>query len=127
LVELEEIWAKIPGYDYEASNLGRIRSMDRWITFKCGKNAGRRRLFPGKVLAQFTLWNGYKTTHLGSYHPNKYVHILVARAFLGEPPEGMETCHEDDVKANCKLSNLRYDTRQGNMADRKRNGAQNPV
>jgi hypothetical protein len=122
LVELEEIWAKIPGYDYEASNYGRIRSMDRVVMSRTGP-----RRYRGKVLAQFTIWNGYKTTHLGQDNPNKYVHQLVALAFLGETPEGMEVCHWDDDKPNNRLGNLRHDTREGNIADRKRNGAQNSL
>lgn len=43
-----EIWKDIPGYElqYQASNLGRIRSYDRWITYKNGK--GRRQA--GRVI-----------------------------------------------------------------------------
>jgi len=94
-----EIWAPIPGHDgYEASDQGRIRS--------------RRR-----ILKQFTLRNGYKTTHLGRKHMNNYVHHLVMRAFKGPTPVGMEICHNDGNKSNPQLSNLRFDTRIANMAD----------
>lgn len=111
----KEIWRPIPGHKgYEASSHGRIRSVDRLVT----SYTPPRRL-KGKVLKQFILWNGYKTTHLGKAHANKYVHRLVALAFFGPPPQGMEVCHGDDNKQNPRLDNLRYDTRKGNMADRR--------
>lgn len=111
---MHEIWAKIPGKDYEASNFGRIRSIDRYIAY----SNGQRRFQAGKLLRQFTLWNGYKTTHLGSKHMNNYVHRLVALAFLGPPPAGMEVCHNNNNKSFNWLINLRHDTRKGNMDDR---------
>jgi HNH endonuclease len=45
------------------------------------------------------------------------VHRLVAGAFLGPCPDGMETCHNDGDNWNNVLSNLRYDTHKNNMAD----------
>jgi hypothetical protein len=119
----DEIWKPIPSHPgYEASSFGRVRSVERTVIYRTGVSHCHK----GKVLAQFTLWNGYKTTHLGRGNANKYVHQLVARAFIGEPPEGMEVCHWDDCKPNNYLINLRYDTRQSNLEDRIRNGAQNP-
>lgn len=112
---MREIWAEIPDREgYEASNFGRIRSMDRWIVY----HNGVRRFYRGKVLRQFTLWNGYKTTHLGSKRMNNYVHHLVARAFLGPRPSGLEVCHNNNNKNFNWLINLRYDTKLGNADDR---------
>lgn len=50
------------------------------------------------------------------------VHILVMRAFVGPPPEGMEVAHNDGDKLNCRLTNLRYDTPTGNNRDKERHG-----
>jgi hypothetical protein len=44
------------------------------------------------------------------------------KAAAGPRPDGMEVCHEDDVKANNSLSNLSYGTRQKNVRDAYRNG-----
>lgn len=112
---MRQIWAPIPGRDgYEASNFGQIRSLDRWVVY----SNGVRHFCPGKILRQFTLRNGYKTTHLGSKRFNEYVHHLVAKAFLGPRPTGMDVCHNNNNKAYNWLINLRYDTRKGNMDDR---------
>ena len=40
------------------------------------------------------------------------VHDLVALAFIGPKPAGMQTCHNNDDKRNNIASNLRYDTAQ---------------
>lgn len=56
--------------------------------------------------------------------PTKFlVHRLVLLAFVGPCPEGMEACHSPDpTPTNCNLSNLRWDTRAGNMADMVQHG-----
>jgi len=58
-------------------------------------------------------------------HPGRLsiqVHRLVMNAFRGPCPAGLEVCHGDDDTSNNQLSNLRYDTHKGNMADASRNG-----
>src|SRR5262245_56522562 len=47
-----------------------------------------------------------------------FVHRLLLLVFVGLCPPGMEACHNDGNKANNILSNLRWDTRVGNIADR---------
>lgn len=49
------------------------------------------------------------------------VHRLVLEAFVG-PRDGMDCCHNDGDPSNNHISNLRWDTRSGNMQDRKRHG-----
>jgi hypothetical protein len=52
----------------------------------------------------------------------RQVHRLVLLAFVGPCPEGMEACHWDGNTSNNALSNLRWDTKQGNAADKRRHG-----
>ena len=109
------MWKPIPGHaGYEASDQGEIRSLDRWIKEKHSHKA--RYFRRGRVLRQYTV-NGYKTTHLGIAHINKYVHHLVMLAFVGPVPEGLLVCHNNGKKSDNRLSNLRYDTQFGNMSD----------
>ncbi len=50
------------------------------------------------------------------------VHRLVLEAFVGPCPEGMEACHNDGDRLNNQISNLRWDTRKANQADRIKHG-----
>ena len=50
------------------------------------------------------------------------VHRLVMSAFCGPCPPGMEVCHNNGVRDDNRLENLRYDTHKGNMLDRYRHG-----
>lgn len=63
---------------------------------------------------------GYPTVNVaGRCRP---VHKLVAEAFLGPCPEGLECRHLDGNAANCALSNLVYGTSAENKMDMKRHG-----
>lgn len=53
---------------------------------------------------------------------NRQVHHIVLEAFVGPCPPGMEACHNDGNSLNCSASNLRWDTRRNNLADRRRHG-----
>jgi hypothetical protein len=46
----------------------------------------------------------------------------VAEAFMGPTPVGLEVCHNNDDKADNRLTNLRFDTHLANMRDAVRNG-----
>jgi hypothetical protein len=49
-------------------------------------------------------------------------HRLVAEAFIGPRPPGLEVCHEDNNRQNNHACNLRYDTESGNQRDRLKHG-----
>lgn len=108
-----EVWKDIPGWEglYQASNLGRIRSLDRRRTVK-GTRACK-----GRVLSPNDLGNGYFGVHLYRYgSPRRVttVHRLVAEAFLPTDPERGEVNHIDGDKSNNRLSNLEWVTRVEN-------------
>ena len=46
------------------------------------------------------------------------VPILVAAAFIGPRPEGLQVCHNDGDVRNNHVANLRYDTPKGNNDDK---------
>ena len=50
------------------------------------------------------------------------VQRLVLLAFVGPCPDGMECCHNNGIKTDNRLSNLRWDTRKANAADREHHG-----
>lgn len=55
-----------------------------------------------------------------------YVQRLVLLSFVGPCPEGMEACHfPDRDQKNCRLDNLRWDTRSANQMDKVAHGTTN--
>ena len=113
---MQEIWKSIPGYDgYEVSNLGRVR------TFY--KRVGRSWVIvnsPQKILSSALRNKSYKVVRPKSNDGQKKIktiHALVALAFIGPCPEGMEVCHSDGNSFNNSPDNLRYDTRKNNLYD----------
>ncbi len=121
-----EIWKDIPdfGWHYQASNLGNIRSKNRIVKkFSIFGNRIVGQFYEGRLLNP-TIQKGYPMVHLG-YDKKKInigVHRLVLMAFIGKCPDGMEACHNNGIKTNNKIENLRWDTHENNNKDRKRHG-----
>ena len=112
-VSSTEIWRPVVGFEglYEVSSRGRIRSRPR-----PGTNGG--------VLKPNKTTKGYPKADLssGGEITTRLIHRLVLEAFVGACPDGMEACHNDGVKANNRLKNLRWDTPASNYADRDQHG-----
>lgn len=53
------------------------------------------------------------------------VHRLVLETFVGPRPVGMVACHANGDKQDNRLSNLRWDTQQNNVADTLVHGTRN--
>lgn len=112
-----EIWKSVVNTDgqYEVSNYGRVRSLlnnyrnprKEPLLLTLQKPPSRRYWF-------VNLWIKKKLK------PRK-IHQVVLKAFVG-PALGRDGCHKDGNVDNNTLSNLRYDTRTGNMADRQIHG-----
>jgi hypothetical protein len=83
-----------------------------------------RPLHPGRCGRLSKIGLGYLQVNLRCDKKRymRYVHRLIAEAFIGPCPDGMEVCHNDGNPLNNRPENLRYDTRKGNHADRKRHG-----
>jgi hypothetical protein len=111
-----ETWADIPEFEglYQASDMGRVRSLDRMIT----DSVGRETLIIGTLLKQYINRGGYRcvSLHNGGKTRTKTVHRLVLAAFIGPCPDGCETMHLDGIKTNNKLDNLRYGSHTCNLA-----------
>lgn len=112
---MQEIWKAIPGFEglYEASDLGRIRSLDRLVM----RADGRTRQHRGKVLKQ-TPMSGYLMVSLSvsAVRTVDLVHRLVASAFCRKP-EGCEVInHLDADKSNNVPTNLEWTTSKQNTA-----------
>lgn len=113
----EEEWRDIPSCPgYQASSLGRIRSVDRTSAFMIEGRPFSRRL-RGRVLSPKTDRGGYLEVQprRGSM---KLVHRLVCEAFYGPCPEGYQAAHGNGVRTDNRASNLRWASPKENQRDR---------
>jgi hypothetical protein len=89
---------------------------------------GVRGAVVGKVLKTFEhKTRGYLTVRLFDKDRQKSfdVHRIVAMTFLGEIPKNMQVCHNNGIKTDCRLLNLRIDTLSSNQLDRAMHGTSN--
>jgi len=112
----EEIWKDIPNYEgyYQASNLGRVRSLDRTVTY----SDGRERFYKGKII-DGSVQKGYRQTTLrgdGIVRTLKFSQII-AMAFLGHEPNGHKLVvdHINGDKSDDRVENLRIVTQRANI------------
>lgn len=112
---MEEIWKDIEGYEgYQASNFGRIRSLDRYIVSKCRCGGFCNKYSKGKILKQAINNCGYLTVSLGR-HRKYLAHRLVWEAFVGSIPDDMEINHINEVKTDNRIENLSLMTHKSNI------------
>lgn len=124
-----EIWRAIPGYEggYEASSLGRVRSLDRYVDMPCvrGHCRAHQHFCHGRVLRPGPANSGHLSVVLGRDNTQS-VHVLVLLAFVGPPELGQEARHLNGRPACNRLDNLEWASRQRNSQDKKHhNGAGN--
>ena len=118
----EEIWKPVEGFPgYEVSNHGNVRSYKTrkggWVWYIADE--------PIRTLSPTTAKkSGYRGVGLSRNGLTRFFRVakLVAAAFLGPCPDGLEVCHNDGNPANDHVENLRYDTHRGNMQDAVKQG-----
>jgi hypothetical protein len=123
---VEERWAPCPfGYDglYEVSDHGQVRSTDRTVTSRNRWGPIEKHL-RGMIRAQNAGAYGYLTVNLSREGKVKIwrVHLLVAAAFLGPRPPGMDIRHGPAGRLVNAVWNLSYGSRAENEQDKIRDG-----
>lgn len=110
-----EEWKPIPGYDglYEASDLGRIRSVDRYVVGTDGVSKAPR----GVILSPCQRSGNYLYVKLWKDGTRKTqaVHRLVASSFVPNPNHKPEVNHIDGCKTNNRAENLEWCTHTENV------------
>lgn len=103
------------GFDgyYEVDTEGNVYSLPRF-----GETPYGIRSYGGGQLNPF-LVKGYQvvTLRMPGVQKAVKVHRLVLLAFRGPPADGLICCHNNGVKVDNRLENLRWDTPAGNGAD----------
>lgn len=107
----KEIWKPVVGHErwYCVSSLGRVR-----------RRARGRGTWPGTIRKLHADRYGYPRVVLNVDRVRRAysVHSLVAAAFIGPCPDGMEVDHIDRDRTNNRASNLRYVTHAVNLSKR---------
>ncbi len=120
---MTEIWKNVVGYEgrYEVSSSGRVRSVARMLR----NTATSSRFVESTVLTPNKHVGGYLTVKLSfdRVKRHRYIHRLVAAAFIGEAPfPKAEVLHGDGDKTNNSVANLSWGSRLDNYIDRARLG-----
>lgn len=105
----EEIWKDVVGFEglYQVSNLGRVKSLDRYVQ-AVGKTAGKR-FYQEKILNTISKSRRNRPTvnlKLNSKQCPKLVHLLIAESFLRKPNANEHVHHKDNNSLNNCLYNL---------------------
>jgi len=125
-LEIDEIWRDIKGYEgiYQVSNLGKVKSLDRIITYCNGNKAFTK----GRTIRGYDNGNGYWYVDLYGFdkkRKKKSSHVLVAGAFIENPNNYPQVNHKDENTHNNKSDNLewctsKYNNNYGHHAEKSR-------
>ena len=113
---MQEMWKDIQGFEgyFQVSNFGRVKSLQRKKEYS---NRKTEEIIKEKLLSICDNGRGYKVVYLkvnGKKKP-KYVHRLVAEAFIENPNNFKEINHKDFDKSNNIITNLEWVNRKANL------------
>ena len=115
-ITAEEVWKDIAGYEglYQVSSAGKVRSLDRVSMYPNGVEYHRK----GRIMKPKYGKLGYLRIMLYDRQGNrsiKFIHKLVASAFIPNPSNLSQVNHKDEIKHHNCVDNLEWCTRQYNM------------
>lgn len=117
-----EIWKDLPGYEclYQVSSRGQIRSKDRVVYgYMTIRNKDTKRRLSSVTLKQSKAHGySYVTLSKDGRHKKIRIHKAVLLAFVGPCPGELFACHNNGIKDDNRIENLRYDTPKSNSFDR---------
>lgn len=123
-----EQWRDVVGYEgqYKVSDHGNARSVDRTVRRLSRRGTYHNMNITGTALRPAPTCHGYLTVALTKpgVRQTRAIHRLVLEAFIGPCENGMDGCHNNGIKTDNRLENLRWDTRKNNHADKVTHGTQ---
>ena len=115
---MKEIWKDIPGFEgvYQASTLGRTRSLDRTIVRGPSKRRGAYEAkLKGRIIKPVLIKAGYVVVPLGKSLPYNRVHQLIAETFIPNPENKPMINHKNGDRKDNSVHNLEWCTNQENQ------------
>lgn len=112
----KEEWRNIPGFEgyYQVSDMGNVRSLDRWVTYSNGGD----RFYKGRIIDGSVNNKGYRkfTLRKNSRGRAYSASQLVAMAFLNHTPNGHESVidHKNGIRTDDRVENLQIVTNRAN-------------
>lgn len=126
IFKMEEIWKDILGYEgiYMVSNIGRVKSLDRYIDHPITKKT----LLKGVMREIDINSDGYPLIRLckNGMSVSRSVHRYVAEAFIPNPLNLPEVNHKNGVKTDNSVENLEWVTRSENQLHAYATGLKKP-
>lgn len=116
---MREEWRDVVGYEglFEVSNLGRVRGKDRYVD-RCSDGVNHHKVFVrGRELKQSLNTNGYLRVVLtvGNKNRYKFVHRLVAEAFVPRNTHGCVVDHINSDRTDNRATNLQWVSQGENL------------
>ena len=117
MTKSESIWRPVEGYEgiYEVSSAGEVKSLPR-LKY-CGHKGSPPQKVEGRILKVSEDRLGYSRVKLSKNGTSKlkYLHRIIASAFIENITEKTEVNHIDGDKSNNMLNNLEWVNRSENM------------
>lgn len=116
---MKEIWGDIPGYEgyYQVSTTGKVRSLDRDHVVNTRYGGTTIRRDKGRIITGTSNGNGYLAVYLqrDGKRTRRYIHRLVAEAFLLRLAGEDTVNHKDHDRQNNSAENLEWCTQADNV------------
>lgn len=121
----QEIWKDIIGYEglYQISNLGRVKSLDRYILNKGNKGDNKTSKLKGRILKDRISRTRHGTSgyRIVSLHKNGVssqfrISRIVYETFIDEIDENLVIDHINNIKTDDRLENLQMLSQRQNIS-----------
>lgn len=124
---MQEVWKSIDGFEglYEISNLGRVKTCQHVIMRK----RGRAYPVPERIIKGSCDTKGYYQVELKKDGKRniRFIHRLVAEAFIENPEGKKQVNHKDGDKTNNMAENLEWVTCLENIRHAWEHGLNKPI